>query len=374
MTMPLDVDKIHLTESLMRLGGVETLVQQLLRGDPGSHAAALLDQPNTGVEKGVGLRAGKYAGAFLVRRAARARYARAKYLIFHNFCGIMMLSAALPHQRKCLFLHTNSADVFSLLPRRLPYLDTIIVSGQALENEILEKFPDITVPITAVEYPLDDRYFRAFERVPGPTLILGYSGRLELEQKQVLRLVDLCAALTALAMPFRLEIAGSGNAMGELQRRLPAEHCCFLGVLNAAGLQAAYQRWDFLICTSDYETGPLVALEAMATGAIPILPDIPCQATALTKDLDLALYPPGDMTAASHLIRTLVNMDRLDGLRAKLIAKVADRRLPRFVNKINTVLAEASERPALGGTPAIPKGLAEYLPFSIRKSGNDYLR
>lgn len=374
MKPPLDVDKLHLTESLTRLGGVETIVQQLLRGDPGSHAAALLDAPDTGIEKGAGLRVGKLAGAFMIRRAARARFARARTLVFHNFAGMTMLSGVIPHQRKCLFLHTNSADVFSLLPERLPYLDAIVVSGRALENEIREKFPRITVPVTAVEYPLDDRYFEACERVPSPTLVLGYSGRLEFEQKQVLRLVDLCQTLTALAVPFRLEIAGGGNAMAELRRRLPAEHCRFLGVLDAAGLHAAYRRWDFLICTSDYETGPLVALEAMASGVVPVLPDIPCQATGLVADLDFPLYPPGDMAAAGRLIQRLAGDPGLAALRAQLTAKVADRRLDRFVATINGVLAETAARPALGRTPAVPRGLAEFLPFSLRRSGNAYLR
>lgn len=372
--MKYNIDKLHITESLTRLGGVEVLVRQLLHGDPGSHAASLLDAAPTGIDKGAGLRPSKYAGAFLVRQNARARFVSARHLVFHNFAGLTMLSGAIPHERKSLFLHTNSPDVFALLPERLPYLDTILVSGCDLENELRAKFPDIRVPVTAIEYPLDDRYFSIQQRVLGNSLVLGYSGRLEFEQKQVLRLVELCRILASHSVPFTLEIAGSGNAMAELRRQLPVAHCRFLGALDASGLHAAYQRWDFLVCTSDYETGPLVALEAMAAGVIPILPDIPCQATALVADLEFPLYPRGDMESAAQIIRKLAADPSSRELVTRLKARVSDRRLDRFVTRIDALLAESAARPALGGTPPVPHGLAEFLPFSLRRSGNTYLR
>lgn len=372
--MGLSVEHLHITESLTRLGGVETLVKQLVSGSADNHAAALLDPPSTGVERGIGLRSGKHAGSFLVRRAARAAFSHARHLVFHNFAGMMMLSGGIPHDRKTLFLHTNSPDVFELLPQRLPYLDAILVSGSALETEIRERHPAIRIPVTAVEYPLDDRYFNIPLHLSGDSLVLGYCGRLEHEQKQVLRLAELCEALVAYAVDFTLEIAGTGSAMEELRERLPQNQCRFLGALDATRLATAYQRWDFLVCTSDYETGPLVAMEAMAAGVIPIMPDIPCQATAMLADLKLLLYPRGEMRIAASQISQISQSGDLDLLRAALREKVADRRLGRFVSKIDGELAAVAARPALAATPLIPRGFAEWLPFSLRRSGNDHLR
>lgn len=373
VVMGFSADQLHVTESLIRLGGVETLVRQLISGSPGNHAAALLDPPSTGVERGHGLRSGKHAGALLVRRAAQAAFSHARHLVFHNFAGMMMLSGAIPHDRKTLFLHTNSPDVFELLPHRLPYLDAILVSGSALEAELRERHPGLRVPVTAVEYPLDDRYFDIPLGRAGDSLVIGFSGRLEYEQKQVLRLVELCEALAAASVDFTLEIAGSGGAMEELRARLPREKCRFLGVLDTPGLVAAYQRWDFLICTSDYETGPLVVMEAMAAGVPPIMPDIPCQAAALLRDLDFPLYPKGDMKAAAHLLINRLNIPagNLPGL---LRRKVSDRRLDRFLARIQAVLDETAARPAIGSTPAVPAGFADWLPFFLRRSGNAHLR
>lgn len=369
-----EVNQLHLTESLVRLGGVETLVRQLISASPENYAAALLDAPTSVNERGIGLRVGKLAGAWLVRRTARARLPYARHLIFHNFAGLMMLAGAIRHERKSLFLHTNSTDVFELLPQRIAYLDAILVSGADLERELHARFPNLPVPVTAVEYPLDDRYFDLPRPHPKGPLVLGYSGRLEVEQKQVFRLVELCRLLGAAGLPFTLEIAGSGGAMAELRRQLPAGNCRFLGALDAAELRAAYQRWQFLVCTSDYETGPLVALEAMAAGVIPILPEIPCQATALVAGLDLPLYPRGNMAAAVAIITRLAGDARTGELVTLLQEKVADRRVERFVARIDAVLAAAAARPALALTPPVSRGPAELLPFVFRRGRGSFLR
>lgn len=372
--MKVSADILHLTESITRLGGVETLVRQLVSHDEGSHAAALLDGMPTGLEKGWGLRANRLAGAAMVRRAAGSRFSRADHLVFHNFAGMAMLSGSIPHDRRCLFLHTNSDDIFALLPKRLPYLDSILVCGNELEKELHERFPDMRVPVTAVETPLGDCFFEPHTRVKGDGVLVGYSGRLEIEQKQVMRLVDLCRHLTALGVDFHLEIAGSGSAEEDLRRQLPRDRCQFIGVLDAGKLSEAYTKWDFLICSSDYETGPLVAMEAMATGAIPMMPDIPCQASRLLEVTGIPPYVRGDMLDAATRIRDLSNSPHLDELRQNLRNQVSGRRVDRFVDRIKSTLAESANRTALGKPLPVPQGMSEFLPFALRRSGNEYLR
>jgi hypothetical protein len=80
------------------------------------------------------------------------------------------------------------------------------------------------------------------------------------------------------------------------------------------------------------------------------------------------------MAAAAAIIGTLADHPSSGELVARLKAKVADRRIDRFIGRIDAVLAEAAARPALGRTPAVPRGLAEFLPFALRRSGNAFLR
>jgi glycosyltransferase involved in cell wall biosynthesis len=342
--------------------------------DEGSHAAAILDGTITGLDKAWGLRANRLAGAALVRKSARDCFSHANYLVFHNFAGMSMLSGSIPHHRRCLFLHTNSDDVFSMLPKRLPYLDTILVSGDDLESELRGRFPNLDIPVTAVEYPLNESFFKLQSRDERKVTVIGYSGRLEIEQKQVMRLAELCNHLATTGMDYRLEIAGNGSAEESLRLLLPPDRCRFIGVLDAHELGKAYNSWDFLICTSDYETGPLVAMEAMATGVVPVMPDIPCQVSRLLEGTGVPRYSKGDMLDAAYRILQLSGLPNLDEMRQMMRNRVTDRKVEPFIIRIKRVLEESARPGSIGKPLPVPHGISEYLPFAFRRSCNEYLR
>ena len=367
------IETVHITESLTRLGGVETLVKQLISNGDNHYAASILDAPDTGLKKGFGLRVNKFSNAHSVRRQARKHFSNARNLVFHNFAGLTMLSGAIPHQKRALFLHTNSDDVFDLLPHKLPYIDLIIASGADLASEIIDRFPSIDVPVTPVEYPLDDCYFNT-EDNPSHKLTIGYAGRIEHEQKKVTRLVDFCNQLSSIGLDYTFEIAGYGNAMHELKEKLPVKHCRFLGSLDPHSLAHAYKSWDFMICTSDYETGPLVAMEAMASGVLPILPDIPCQATKIFKNIGFPVYAAGNMQDAASLISKLLDFKTRSSWKFLLRKSVIDRRVSVFVQTIDKILEQQPYGQILSSCPAIPKSGSEWLPFKFRNASQNFLR
>ena len=196
--------------------------------------------------------------------------------------------------------------------------------------------------------------------------MLGFSGRLEAEQKQVGRLVELCDRLEAQGMNYRLEIAGSGSEESCLRQRLAGKPVKFLGRLDETQMAAAYRNWDFLICTSDYETGPLTALEAMAAGVPPIMPDIPCQATALLRQHGFPMYPRGDMAAAAKLIQHLAAQENRAGSRNAIRQLVAGRTPETFTASLTAELERILQAPSRAARMETPAGLVEWLPFNIR--------
>lgn len=105
-------------------------------------------------------------------------------------------------------------------------------------------------------------------------LRLLYSGRVEQAQKRVLDLPELAAALLARGVPFRISIAGSGPADVMLHDKAKSlgvhAHFAFMGELDAAQIAQAYREHDALIVPSEWETGPLVAWEAMSHG-LPVI-------------------------------------------------------------------------------------------------------
>jgi glycosyltransferase involved in cell wall biosynthesis len=368
-----DIETLHITESLSRLGGVESLIHQILENDPKSHSASLLDTPDLSITRCSGLRRGKLCGAHYVKASARKRYHHAKYLVFHNFAGLTMLAPIIPHERKILFLHTNSVDVFRLLPSRLPFLDAIIASGDSLKLQIVEAVQNTEIPIFAIEYPIDEGFFSC-ESKRNESLKIGYAGRLENEQKCALRIIEFHKQVVSLKISCNLEIAGTGSVGEQLKRSLPADRHSFLGRLDNETIKKAYRDWDFLICTSDYETGPLVVMEAMAAGVVPIMPNIPCQATKLLSMIGVPLYPPGDMHAAAVLLGSLSSHPNLHGIRSQVREVVSDRSVSGFVGRLGEILGETMSHPPRGKTPEILSGISEIMPFAFRKSSNAFLR
>ncbi|MEI9863121.1 MAG: glycosyltransferase [Limisphaerales bacterium] len=157
-----------------------------------------------------------------------------------------------------------------------------------------------------------------------------------------------------------------GSQESQLRQQLVGKPVQFLGRLNEVQMAEAYHNWDFLICTSDYETGPLVALEAMAAGVMPIMPDIPCQATSLLRENGFATYPQGDLAAAAALIADLAGQKNQTASRKKIRRLVAERKPELFVARLSAELGKILEAPGRSRRMGTPCGLAELLPFAIR--------
>ena len=184
-------------------------------------------------------------------------------------------------------------------------------------------------------------------------LTLLFAGRLENQQKRVQDLPRLADELARREIAFRLVIAGTGPDEASLRRRFAQSphEVVFLGFVPPKTLAGeAMRQVDALIVLSDWETGPLVAFEAMAAGVAVICSRfVGSQAEAAFVDGKTCLmFPVGDMAAAAERIAQL----RDAALRARLIeagrALVAVR-LSREVSvaRWDEVLNEILRLPAL---------------------------
>jgi glycosyltransferase involved in cell wall biosynthesis len=97
-----------------------------------------------------------------------------------------------------------------------------------------------------------------------------YVGRLDEPQKAVSHLVGIVAKLSTLIAKFRLTVVGTGPDQRllekELKRRGLNDLVRFEGSVPAHKVATYYDLADVLLITSQWETGPLVAWEAMASG------------------------------------------------------------------------------------------------------------
>jgi glycosyltransferase involved in cell wall biosynthesis len=111
-------------------------------------------------------------------------------------------------------------------------------------------------------------------RAPDGVVRLLYAGRVEQDQKRVLDLPLILKGMRASGCDARLSIAGGGPMAPEL-RRVFDQHGMtravdWLGDLDVSRLAQEYRSHDALLITSEWETGPIVAWEAMSHG-LPIV-------------------------------------------------------------------------------------------------------
>lgn len=151
-------------------------------------------------------------------------------------------------------------------------------------------------------------------------LRLLYSGRLEQEQKRILDLPDLLSALRDQGVNTQLSLAGGGpdeDAMrGKFESMGLLGQVSFLGVLGQQELAREYRKHTALIITSVWETGPIVAWEAMSHG-LPVISSRYIGSgleAALEDGVNSLLFPVGDMQAAASATMKLLK----PGVHAKL--------------------------------------------------------
>ncbi len=106
----------------------------------------------------------------------------------------------------------------------------------------------------------------------GRPLRLAYVGRLIHDQKRVRELPSVCSALDRRGVDYRLDIAGAGPDEPLLRRELAAQvargRVIFHGLCSGDQLyRSVYPGLAALVLLSDWETGPIVAWEAMRHGA-----------------------------------------------------------------------------------------------------------
>jgi len=195
-------------------------------------------------------------------------------------------------------------------------------------------------------------------RGPKKEWVIGCAGRLVRSQKRADRLVPFVAALQALDLPYRIEVVSDGPLRTKLQAALGGDaRVEFLGWQSGDAYGRRMQNWNAMVSFTDHEGGPIVMLEAMAAGVLPVFPDI---GGSLVRDYLPSLsahcvYPPGDVTAAAQRMQALWQLDEAETAqlqdRARGVAEghTGERyhaAFTEFVHRIDAL--PRSSRPATG--------------------------
>lgn len=139
-----------------------------------------------------------------------------------------------------------------------------------------------------------------------------YSGRIETPQKRCMDLAEIAKNLRLRGVPFQMDIVGDGPDREKLADALHGEiargEVVMHGYLPAAELRARiYAAADAMIITSSWETGPIVAWEAMAQGIGVVSSRYVGhgQEAALEHGVNAMLFDIGDTHAAAEALERL---------------------------------------------------------------------
>ncbi len=115
-----------------------------------------------------------------------------------------------------------------------------------------------------------------------------YAGRLEQQQKRVGDLALILHALHQRGVPARLTVAGEGSERNALRKAMDAlglaDHVRWLGTVAPSAMPQLYRSHPVLLLPSAYEGLPLVVVEAMAHGCIPVVSAIASGIPELIED------------------------------------------------------------------------------------------
>jgi glycosyltransferase involved in cell wall biosynthesis len=221
-------------------------------------------------------------------------------------------------------IHAIQPDFFEDVMRDREFIDGVIGTNRLTEHLVHDAgYPPDRTFYAPYGVPLIQERDRWRQRPAGAPLRIAYVGRFEQWQKRVLDIARICDALAQKRIAFELWIAGGGpdeSVLREsLKRHDSAGHVRWLGHVPAGEVASrVYSQVDVLLNPSLWETGPIVAWEAMAHGLVVASSRYVGSGleSALVDGRNCVLFDIGDAAGAADKIGALANGDYVEQLRS----------------------------------------------------------
>ena len=164
-------------------------------------------------------------------------------------------------------LHVNYSGFYKELRNNADIIDAVVTPNQFMLEHTASSsgFPGSRIYYAQCGVEDANRH----PRRDSDQIFIGYCGRIVQENKRIMDVARFCEYLCADHDKFHLYIAGTGideeEFFRKLEKSIGGSMFTRLGMLAVADMQSDFfNQIDVLLITSDCETGPLVAWEAMA--------------------------------------------------------------------------------------------------------------
>jgi glycosyltransferase involved in cell wall biosynthesis len=130
-------------------------------------------------------------------------------------------------------------------------------------------------------------------------LVIGYSGRIQFEQKRLDRLPEFINLLEASGLNWKIELLGEGPDLGLLREFFKSEpRIHFHGFMKPDQCAGIMGNWRYQLFLSDYEGLPISLLEGMLRGALPVFPVEPGEGNSVLDLFAEGAYQKGNSADA----------------------------------------------------------------------------
>lgn len=253
----------------------------------------------------------------VLRRLHRAMPHGGGVLVTNDLLELALASSCDLGRTVMTILHGDHDYYYDLAARHEAAVDVFICYGRAMYERLRGRLPHREASIVHLPYgiPLPNRTRTA---APGPLRLL-FAGRLEHGQKGVFDLPAIDQALQASGTDVTWTIVGAGPDGDTLRARWSAgSPVQWRGAVSNAEVLDIAAGHDVFVLPTRAEGFPVALVEAMATGLVPVVSDLPSGVREIVEDGVDGLTPPvGDVAGFAAAISALArDRARLEAMSA----------------------------------------------------------
>lgn len=218
----------------------------------------------------------------------------------------------LANSRLVMTVHAIEANYFSDIKEYSSVIDAIVTTNRLTELMVNRLSAVACNRVFYAPYGIH-KVAELDVLITDECLKLAWVGRIEKAQKRVHDLRNILVELDNLKVEYRLSIAGDGEMLDDIRKDLEfwinKEKVQFYGFLKKEEMHSFYSNHNVLIITSKWETGPIVAWEAMSAGLAVVSSSYIGSGAekALINNETALLYPIGESKKAAIQISRLTN-------------------------------------------------------------------
>lgn len=174
--------------------------------------------------------------------------------------------------------HTDHAREYEMIRHYRAHLDLIAAVSETIRARLgsMPDFAGTTIRYLPLGVPMPGPSSSVRE-IGQPLRILSL-GRLVQDQKRAHLLPQIFDQLKSAGIPFHWTLAGDGPEKASLEQAMRSsahQTVTFLGSIPYSEVPSLLLQQDVFLLVSDYEGLPLVLLETMGAGLVPVVSDLP---------------------------------------------------------------------------------------------------